>query len=60
MSLFQDITMIFLAAYHIVMWANFCYSAGQYYSSIHRLWARGSKVVKAMCYEPEGRGFETQ
>jgi hypothetical protein len=24
------------------------------------MWASGSVVVKALCYKPEGRGFETQ
>jgi hypothetical protein len=23
-------------------------------------WARGSVVVKALCYKPEGRGFDTR
>jgi hypothetical protein len=23
------------------------------------IWARGSVVVKALCYKPEGRGFDT-
>jgi hypothetical protein len=23
-------------------------------------WARGSVVVKAICYKPEGRGFDTR
>jgi hypothetical protein len=26
----------------------------------HKVGARGSVVVKALCYKPEGRRFETQ
>jgi hypothetical protein len=26
----------------------------------HYMGARGSVVVKALCYKPEGRGFETR
>jgi hypothetical protein len=28
--------------------------------SPYSVWARGSVVVKALCYKPEDRGFETR
>jgi hypothetical protein len=31
-----------------------------YFLTLYKLGARGSVVVKALCYKPEGRGFETR
>jgi hypothetical protein len=38
--------------------ANFTVTLGNI--QVHCLGVRGSVVVKALCYKPEGRGFETR
>jgi hypothetical protein len=45
-SLFQ------LVSFHEVFWPKFC-------THLY-LGARGSVVVKALCYKPEGRGFDSR
>jgi hypothetical protein len=40
----------FVRNYVLKYWSKYCIGAG----------ARGSIVVKALCYKPEGCGFDTQ
>jgi hypothetical protein len=32
----------------------------RYHNSLYSIGARGSVVVKVLCYKPEGRGFDTR